>query len=72
MEHVVSDYLSKLRLKEPENKIPESFPDQQLFAIFEKPWYANIVNYLTTKDIPNDCSKMDRNKFMSKSSTMSG
>ncbi|CAL9001468.1 unnamed protein product [Prunus brigantina] len=41
---------------EEENKLPlsENFPDEQLFAIdLQLPWYADIVNYITTKAVPS-------------------
>ena len=32
--------------------IDDSFPDEQLFALVHYPWYADIVNYLVTGQIP--------------------
>jgi hypothetical protein len=51
-ENVVADHLSRLLHKEEGSELPlgEQFLDEQLFAInFHPPWYADIVNYITTK-----------------------
>jgi hypothetical protein len=65
VENVVADHLSRLRSDPSNEEILESFPDEQLFALLESPWYADIVNYLVTKDIPPDWSKADRDRFLS-------
>ena len=52
-DNLVVDHLS--RLIHVENTLPlhESFPEEQLFYISTRtPWYADIVNYLVTKQLP--------------------
>ena len=44
--------------------INNSFPDEFLFSINKIPWYANIVNYLATSEIPYDWSSQDKKKFL--------
>jgi hypothetical protein len=69
-ENVVADHLSRLLNKEEVNELPlgKQFPDEQLFAInVHPPWYADIVNYFTTKVFPPSMSNQERNKFMSTS-----
>jgi len=54
-ENVVADHLSRLLHEEEGIELPlgEQFPDEQLFAInVHPPWYADIVNYITTKVFP--------------------
>ena len=53
VENVVVDHLSRLTVEgkfEPKEPIKDSFPDEQLFAATALPWYANIMNYLVTRE----------------------
>ena len=43
-----------------DDDINERFPDEQLFAIEEASWYANIVNYLTRKILPPELTYQRR------------
>ena len=54
VENVVADHLAQLRLESISHGLPkgDSFPDEQLFALVHCPWYADIVNYLVTCQIP--------------------
>ena len=51
---MVADHLSRLVPESMSLVLPigDSFPDEQLFAIVHYPWYADIVNYLVTGQIP--------------------
>jgi len=64
VENVVADHLSRLS-SDPSNQIPEVFPDEQILEIKTKnlPWYAHIVNYLVTSQLPEDWTYNDRKKF---------
>ncbi|CAL9029388.1 unnamed protein product [Prunus brigantina] len=69
-ENVVADHLSRLLHDKEENKLPlsENFPDEQLFAIdLQLPWYADIVNYITTKVFPPGMSSQERKRLVSMS-----
>jgi hypothetical protein len=65
-ENVVADHLSRIQF---ETALPltvhDSFPDEQLFEITprEPPWYADIINYLATDQIPSHWSKQDKDRF---------
>ena len=50
---MVANHLSRLTFEEVKEEIPirDAFPDEQLFAVIELPWYAHIVNYLATGSI---------------------
>ena len=48
-----------------DDDINERFPDEQLFAVEEVPWYANTVNYLAKKILPLELTYQKRNKFFS-------
>ncbi|KAL5819379.1 hypothetical protein ACOSQ4_023221 [Xanthoceras sorbifolium] len=66
VENVVADHLSRLVFEEHPDIRPinDSFPDEQLFAITELPWFAHIVNYLCTGKTPPDWNAQNRKKFM--------
>jgi hypothetical protein len=67
-ENVVADHLSRLLHEEEEDELPlnENFLDEQLFAVeVQLPWYADIVNYLTSKVFPPGMSSQERKRLMS-------
>jgi hypothetical protein len=55
-ENVVVNHLSRLTVGYSEDAIPisETFPDEQLMDIAQNPapWFADIVNYLVTGQMP--------------------
>ena len=54
VENVVADHLSWLVPDSISHGLPigDSFPDEQRFSLVHCPWYADIVNYLVTGQIP--------------------
>ena len=44
--------------------IGDSFPDEQLFSLVHYPWYADIVNYLVTGQIPIQWTSQQKKKFL--------
>ncbi|XP_062080514.1 uncharacterized protein LOC133785279 [Humulus lupulus] len=66
-ENVVADHLSRIVVETNNDSttITETFPDEQLMHISSLPWYADIVNYLVTGEIPSHWSKHDKSKFYS-------
>jgi hypothetical protein len=67
-ENMVADHLSRLLHEEERSELPlgEQFPDEQLFAInVHPPWYAGIVNYITTKVFPPSMSNQERKRLIS-------
>ena len=54
VENVVADHLSRLVPESISHGVPigDNFPNEQLFALVHCPWYADIVNYLVTGQIP--------------------
>ncbi|XP_026410546.1 uncharacterized protein LOC113305758 [Papaver somniferum] len=66
-ENVVADHLSRIldETRDDERPIHDALPDEQLFAISKLHWFADIVNYLVTGQIPDHWSKQDRVKFLS-------
>ena len=67
-ENVVADHVFKMIVESGVETIPirESFPDEQLMSVSQLPWFADIVNYLVTGQIPTYWSKQDRVKFLAK------
>ena len=53
IKNVIADHLSRIPnaplIQAPIN---EDFLDEHILAIFKKPWYADIVNYLATEQYP--------------------
>ena len=57
-ENVVDDHLSRMLHDDHAVPIPETFPDEQLLSIeVSEPWYADLVNYLVSKQVPSTLSK---------------
>jgi hypothetical protein len=64
--NVVADHLSQIQFKTVQPlPVHDSFSDEQLFEITprEPPWYADIINYLATGQIPPHWSKQDKDRF---------
>ena len=66
VENVVADHLSRLVPESNSHGVPigDSFPDEQLFALDHCPWYADIVNYLVTSQIPSQGTSQQKKKFL--------
>ena len=56
IENVIADHLSR---------IPNAptILDEHILAILKEPWYADIVNYLATGQLPADWTKQDQYRF---------
>ncbi|CAN6554937.1 unnamed protein product [Malus baccata var. baccata] len=64
-ENVVADHLSRLVRGEESLPISKTFPDEQLLSIkVSTPWYADLVNFLVSKQVPNTLSKAQRDKLI--------
>ncbi|XP_035837089.1 uncharacterized protein LOC118485000 [Helianthus annuus] len=65
-ENVVADHLSRLSVEDSSREeINETFPDEQILKVGILPWYANIVNYLVTGDLPAHWDRRKRLHFLS-------
>ncbi|CAN6715724.1 unnamed protein product [Malus baccata var. baccata] len=65
-ENVVADHLSRMVHEEHEHNvpIPETFPVEQLLSIeVSEPWYADLVNYLVSKQVPSTLTKHQCDKL---------
>ncbi|XP_019451637.1 PREDICTED: uncharacterized protein LOC109353700 [Lupinus angustifolius] len=54
-DNLVADYLSRLineEFRKGEREIVEAVPDEKLFLLQERPWFADIVNYKASGIIP--------------------
>jgi hypothetical protein len=69
-ENLVADHLSRLIVDYNEDTLPivETFPDEQLMHIAQisVPWFADIVNYLVTGQMPLHWTKQDRLKLLTR------
>ncbi|XP_073025095.1 uncharacterized protein [Primulina eburnea] len=65
-ENQVADHLSRLENPIQGNDfIRDDFPDEQLFEINNLLWYADFVNYLSSKFIPPHFTYQQKKKFFS-------
>ena len=66
-DNVIADHFSRLEkaiVEERETKMEENFLDKQLFHVsVQKPWYADIVNYLACRFMPLEFSYHQKRKF---------
>jgi len=65
-ENHVADHLSRLRSEDIQTEtIRETFPDEQLYVLHSstRPWYADLVNYLVTKEFPPGLSTSQKDKL---------
>ncbi|KAM2638519.1 hypothetical protein EV1_022881 [Malus domestica] len=63
-ENVVADHLSRMVHNEESLPIVETFPDEQLLSIkVSEPWYADLVNFLVSKQIPSTLTRHQRDKL---------
>ena len=66
-ENVVADHLSRLVMEEDDTSrdINESFPDEHILSVSKLPWFANIVNYFVTGNLPEHWDRRRRSHFRS-------
>ena len=66
-ENTIADHISRILVDSNIEPIRDKFFDEQLFSIFSSNllWFAHIVNYLATEQIPAHWSKQEQNHFFS-------
>jgi hypothetical protein len=67
-QNVVADHLSRLpsNIIDPSGPITEHFLDEHLLTISTGlPWFADLVNYLASHQIPSDWPKAKKDKLLS-------
>ncbi|CAN6712678.1 unnamed protein product [Malus baccata var. baccata] len=63
-ENVVADHLSHMVHNEESLPIVETFPDEQLLSIkVSEPWYADLVNFMVSKQIPSTFTRPQCDKL---------
>ncbi|CAN6697997.1 unnamed protein product [Malus baccata var. baccata] len=63
-ENKVADHLSRMMHNEESLPIAETFPDEQLMSIkVSEPWYADLVNFLVSKQISSTLTRHQRDKL---------
>nr|KYP63065.1 Retrovirus-related Pol polyprotein from transposon 17.6 [Cajanus cajan] len=65
-ENHIADHLSRLENEEVtilESAIHEKFPDEKLFSVQKRPWFADMANYKAPGVIPEDLNWQQRKKF---------
>ena len=63
---MAADHLPRLLVEDLSIKVPivDTFLDEQLFALSNGHWYADIANYLATSQIPKHWSPKDKRNFL--------
>ena len=65
-ENMVADHLSRLVNEEvtlKEAEIKDEFPDESLFLIAGRTWFANMANFKAVGVIPKDLNWQQRKRF---------
>jgi hypothetical protein len=65
-ENVDADLLSRVTIDSASDITPidDYFPDESLLSLRSMPWFVNIVNFLSSGDLPADWSTQDKRKFL--------
>jgi len=66
-ENLVANHLSRLvneKVTLKELEIRDEFPDESLFMVNERPWFADLANFKATGIIPKDLTWKQRRKFL--------
>lgn len=65
-ENAAAGHLSHLVLSDSLKQLPikDTFPDEQLFGVSQRPWYADIVNYLAMGILPSYWNLQYSKKFL--------
>ncbi|RVW89451.1 Retrovirus-related Pol polyprotein from transposon 17.6 [Vitis vinifera] len=69
VENVVADHLSRVKVEShfEEAQINDEFPNDALCALEKLPWFANIINYLATGELPSEWNMETKKYFLSRS-----
>jgi len=64
-ENIMVDHLSRLIIESHEAPVDNAFPGEHLlvYTTVRAPWFADIVNYLTSRIVPHDLSPHQKKKF---------
>jgi len=64
---MVVDHLSRISNAPVEMEpINENFPDEYILVMCKELWYADIVNYLVTEQMPDSWTKEERLCFLAR------
>jgi hypothetical protein len=64
-ENQVVDFLSRLKTSGEIVPVSDNFPDEHLFSISViTPWYADIVNYLSSGMLPPSLTSKEKKKII--------
>ncbi|XP_012458287.1 uncharacterized protein LOC105779082 [Gossypium raimondii] len=67
-ENFVVDHLGRIKTGDVRSEPSDLFPDERLYSVSSAlPWYADMVNYLVTKEFPTNAPRHLRKKITSQS-----
>lgn len=70
-ENLVADHLSRIKTPFDDVPIKDEFPDESLFSTeAHYPWYADIVNLLTTGSLPTELARSVKDKLRQKARSL--
>ena len=63
---MIAEHLFWLEFNDVTNELPirDDFPNEHLFTVNQLPWYAHIVNYLVSGELPFEWSRQEKRKFL--------
>jgi hypothetical protein len=67
-ENLVADHLSRLvnvEVTASEKEIREEFPDEKMFKVQVRPWFADFANHKASGFVPPDLTSNQKRKFLS-------
>ena len=47
-----------------EAEVRDEFPDESLFMVNERPWFADMANFKAARIVPKDLTWQQRKKFL--------
>ena len=63
-ENLVADHLKQLVDNSESTPLQDEFPVENLFSVSRViPWYADLVNFLLTKTLPDELSRAKKDKI---------
>ena len=52
------------RQRRKEAEVRDEFPDESLFLVSERPWFADMANFKAARIIPKDLNWQQRKRFL--------
>jgi hypothetical protein len=71
-DHVVADFISRIKNEDDDIPVDDSFPDEHLFSLsVNNPCFAYMENYMATRKLPSHLSPHEKRKIITQSANYS-